>query len=49
MKVSTFFKILNRKIEQYEKKVSNPFMKPQHVIIVWVEDCENNNTLKNKN
>ena len=38
MRVNTFFKILNRKIEQYEKIVSNPFEKPQPIILIWVED-----------
>lgn len=38
MKISSFFKILNRKIEKYDKMVSNPFMKPQPIVLVWVED-----------
>ncbi len=42
MKVSAFFKILNRKIEKYNKMASNPFTEPQSVVIVWIE--EDNNT-----
>ena len=44
MKVSTFFKILNRKIEQYEKITTNPFTKPQPIILIWVEDVDENKT-----
>ena len=38
MKVYSFFRLLNQKIKQYEKTVSNPFdtvKKP--VTIIWVE------------
>ena len=38
MKVTTFFKILNKKIEQYNKMASNPFIEPQKIILIWVED-----------
>ena len=38
MKISTFFKILNKKIEQYDKVTSNPFEMPQPIILIWVED-----------
>lgn len=38
MKVSTFFKILNRKIERYDKMVSNnPFEIPQPIVLIWVD------------
>ena len=40
MKISTFFKILNRKIEKYEKMSNNPFSVPQPIILIWVEDVE---------
>ena len=40
MKVSSFFKILNRKINKYDKLASNPFLNPRNVIIVWVEDAD---------
>jgi len=40
MKANTFFKILNRKIEQYDKKYSNFFEKPHPIILIWVEDYE---------
>lgn len=39
MKVYSFFRLLNQKIKQYEKTVSNPFdtvKKP--VTIIWVEE-----------
>lgn len=38
MKVSTFFKILNRKIAKYDKIATNPFTNPQPIVLVWVED-----------
>ncbi|MCQ2754285.1 MAG: hypothetical protein MJ231_04460 [bacterium] len=38
MQISTFFKILNRKIEKYDKLTSNPFEVPQSITLVWVED-----------
>ena len=38
MKISSFFKILNKKIEQYDKIASNPFTKPQPIVLVWVEE-----------
>ena len=42
MKVSTFFKILNKKIEKYDKMATNPFTMPQPIVLVWVEeDLEN--------
>ena len=44
-KISTFFKILNRKIERYDKTTSNPFEIPQAVTLIWVEkydDTEDN-------
>lgn len=50
MKALTFFKILNKKIEKYEKIISNPFSVPQPVILIWVEDYAENDILnKNKN
>lgn len=38
MKVSTFFKILNRKIEKYDRLATNPFTTPQPITLIWVED-----------
>lgn len=38
MKVSTFFKILNKKIEKYDKIATNPFTQPQPIVLIWVED-----------
>lgn len=46
MKVASFFKILNKKIEQYDKIVSNPFLKPQPIILIWVEDYAENDKKK---
>ena len=40
MNISKFFKILNRKIEKYDKMATNPFVNPQPIILVWVEDVE---------
>ena len=42
MKVSTFFKILNKKIEKYDKMATNPFTIPQPIVLIWVEDSNNN-------
>lgn len=45
MKVSTFFKILNKKIEKYDRLATNPFTNPQPIVLVWVEDaCEKDNS-----
>ena len=45
MKVKSFFKLLNRKINKYDKATSNPFEAPPlPIVIVWVEEprtCEN--------
>lgn len=41
MKISSFFKILKRKINKYDKIASNPFLNNKHVIIIWVEENEN--------
>lgn len=50
MKVSTFFKILNRKIEKYDKMTSNPFNQPQPIVLIWVEDIKDENySLKDDN
>ena len=37
-KISSFFKILNNKINKYDKLATNPFTKPQRIVIVWIED-----------
>ena len=37
-KLSSFFKILNKKIDKYDKLATNPFTKPQRIVIVWIED-----------
>ena len=41
MKVKSFFKLLNRKINKYDKATSNPFEAPPlPIILVWVEEPE---------
>lgn len=40
MKVSTFFKILNRKIEKYDRLATNPFTNPQPIVLVWVDEVK---------
>ncbi len=43
MKASTFFKILNKKIEKYDKMATNPFTVPQPIVLIWVEEEKNDN------
>ena len=38
MKVLKFLKLLKRKINNYDKTFSNPFMISRPVVIIWVED-----------
>ena len=41
MTINSFFKLLNRKIKQYEKAASNPYKKQEYnVTIIWVEDVD---------
>ena len=49
MKVSSFFKILNKKIEQYDKMTTNPFSMPQPIVLIWIEDVENSEEEVNLN
>ena len=42
MKVYQFFKILNRKINKYDKLTSNPFTISQPITLIWIEDNCNN-------
>ena len=49
MKVATFFKTLNKKIEMYDKLASNPFTKPQPIVIIWVEQNDKDNATNNDN
>ncbi len=45
MKVKSFFKLLNRKINKYNKATSNPFEAPPlPIVIVWVEENEGKNS-----
>ena len=48
MKLNSFFKILNRKINKYDKIAHNPFTDMNRVIVVWVEDCEINPSEKER-
>ena len=44
MKFLSFFKLLNKKINKYDKYASNPFSKTNEgITIVWVENNNNNN------
>ncbi len=38
MKIASFFKLLNRKINKYDKLTQNPFSIPQPVVVIWVEE-----------
>ena len=38
MKIPAFFKILKNKINKYDKMASNPFTRPQKIVVVWIED-----------
>ena len=40
MKVAAFFKILNKKIEKYNRMATNPFTQPQPIVLIWVEEEE---------
>ena len=39
MKLKSFFKLVNRKINKYDKATSNPFgTLPLNITLVWVEE-----------
>ena len=38
MNIPTFFRFLNMKIEKYHKMATNPFLEPQPIVLIWVED-----------
>lgn len=40
MNVNSFFKILNRKINNYDKLAVNPFIDKHKMVIVWVEESD---------
>ena len=41
MKFVKFLKILNKKINKYDKLVqTNPFALPRNITVVWVEDTQ---------
>lgn len=48
MKVLTYFKLLKRKIDKYDRLASNPFTRTrEEVTIIWVEDFEKKSDNKN--
>lgn len=46
MQIYTFFKILNRKIEKYDKLMQNPFTIPQPITLIWVDNSEDQDNNK---
>ena len=38
MKAFSFFRLLNRKIKQYEKAALNSFQSQKNVYIIWIND-----------
>lgn len=40
MKLNSFFKTLNRKINMYDRIATNPFTDSKRMIIVWVEESD---------
>lgn len=39
MKIKSFFKLLNKKINKYDKAISNPFERaPVVITLIWVEN-----------
>ena len=45
MKFAKFFKILNKKIDKYDKATENPFTRAHvPVTLIWVEDIKDKNT-----
>lgn len=42
MRLNSFFKLLNRKIDRYDKLATNPFTDSKRLIVVWVEETEAN-------
>ena len=49
MKLKSFFKLVNRKINKYDKAVSNPFgTMPLPITLIWVEEDNKKNKNKKK-
>ena len=40
MRINSFFKILSRKVNKYDKITSNPFCKDRKMIIIWIEESD---------
>ena len=40
MNVNSFFKILNKKIDMYDKAATNPFVDKKRIIVIWVEEYD---------
>ena len=38
MNIPAFFRYLNMKIEKYHKMTTNPFLEPQPIVVIWVEE-----------
>lgn len=48
MKLASFFKLVNRKINKYDKAASNPFEStPLTITLVWVEEDKKYKNQKN--
>lgn len=48
MKVKSFFKLVNQKINKYDKAASNPFEAiPLKITLVWVEEDKENKECNN--
>lgn len=48
MKLASFFKLVNRKINKYDKAASNPFKStPLTITLVWVEEDKKYKNQKN--
>ncbi len=41
MKIPTFFRFLNKKIEKYDRLATNPFITPKPVTLIWVSEEDN--------
>ena len=48
MNINSFFKILNRKINKYDKMATNPFIDSKRFVVVWIEESYDNEQIKRK-
>ncbi len=49
MNINSFFKVLNKKINNYDKIAINPFIDKNKMVIVWIEECNYDNLSNDKN